>query len=69
MTEESQGLLFESRYKTIPYDIHQENFSTPRMFTMRQIRDMFFGLLNCAKTTSIQETHTDDIEDIKKKLV
>lgn len=68
MKEEQNGLLFESGYKNVPYDIRSENFNKPRMLTLRQIRDVFFGLLNISKSTSIQEVHTDDIEDIKKKI-
>jgi len=68
MKEESQGLLFESGYKNVPYNIKNESFQQPRMFTLRQLRDVFFGLLNISKSTSIQEVHTDDLEDIKKKI-
>ena len=47
LTEDSeQGFDFEAKYKSLTYDKTMEDskFQQPRMYTIKQIRDLFYGL-------------------------
>jgi len=37
------------------------------MYTIKQIRDLFYGLMNQSAATDVQEVHSDDIALLKKK--
>ena len=37
------------------------------MYTIKQIRDLFYGLLNQSEASSIQGNHGEDIEELKKR--
>ena len=46
ISEASLGLKFESKGLECSYDLTTEKMRQPRMYTMHQLRDLFYGMLN-----------------------